>query len=138
MKRILPLLLVVALFLALASPTSAATVDPVQPCFIYIDAVDLQLLINENTGIAYCQATCDAGSGVTIVLTGILQQYKNGRWNDVKSWVSTGSMFVSISKQWAVYSGYQYRFNVTAKIYNSSGTLLESDTSSVSYYYPGT
>ena len=138
MKRFLTLLLVCAMFLALASPISAATAEPVQPRFAYINSTYVNLTINETTGIANCYSECTANSGVSIVSIGTLQQYTDGAWNDVKSWTGVGSRYAIIDKNWAVYSGYQYRFFVTFKIYNSSGILLESHTSSDSYYYPGT
>lgn len=138
MKRILTSLLTIALLLAIATPVFAVAADPVQPRFAYINAIDIAFEINESTGIAYCQTDCSANTGVSIVINGTLQQYKNGGWNDVKSWVAVGSRYVSMDKQWAVYSGYQYRFSITVKIYNSAGTLLESHSTSKSYYYPGT
>lgn len=129
MKRILSLFLVCTLLLSLALPVSAAVIDPVQPCFAYIRSTYVSVSVNQSMGIANCYADCSANSGVTIVISGTLQQNKNNEWEDVKSWVRTGSGFVSLDKQWAVYSGYQYRLYVTYKIYNSAGILLESHTS---------
>lgn len=138
MKRILTLLLVILLVLSGISSASAATADPVQPRFVYINSTAVDLVINENTGIANCYARCTANTGMTVKIIGTLQQYKNGRWNDVKSWTLICTQVASMDKQWAVYSGYQYRFYVAFEIYNSLGTLLETHTSSKSYYYPGT
>lgn len=138
MKRILTLLLVSALLFALAAPASAATVEPAQPYFNYIRIASIDFSIDESTGIAYCFADCSANTGVSIVINGTLQQYEEGDWTGVKSWVNVGSGYVAMDKQRAVYSGEHYRFYVTYKIYNTAGTLLESHTASKSYYYPGT
>ena len=138
MKRILTLLLISALLLSLATPVSAATVAPVQPRFAYINATTVGLEIDTDTGIAGCYAECTADVGVTVKIVGTLQQYKNGGWNDVKSWTNICTQIARIDKQWAVYSGYQYRFYVTFEIYNSLGTLLETHNSSRTYYDPGT
>lgn len=137
MKRTLTLLLVCALLLALASPVSAATAEPIQLRFAYINSTTVTFDINENTGVASCYAVCTADPGVTVKIIGTLQQYKNGTWNDVKSWTLICMQVAVMDKQWAVYSGYQYRFYVKFEIYNAMDTLLETHTSSASYYYPG-
>lgn len=138
MKRLITLLLVGALLVALTFSVSAAVVEPVSPAFAYISTTIVTFKINENTGVANCCAKCITYGNETIVINGTLQQYKNGGWNDVKSWVTVGSGVGTMNKQWAVSSGYQYQFCVTFKIYNSSGSLLESHSESESYYYPGT
>lgn len=138
MKRILAFLLASTLLLALPLPTSAAVVEPVQPCFTYINSTYINFLIDETTGIAGCTAQCTANTGLTVLISGTLQQFINGDWEDVKSWVSTGTTYATLGKQWAVYSGYMYKFKATYKIYNSKGVLLETHTASKTYYYPGT
>lgn len=138
MKRILTLLLAIVLLLSLTFPAYAAVVEPVQPLFTYIHLLDKSLSINESNGTANCYADCYIDSGLTIVINGTLRQCKEGNWVDIKSWVSVGSRYASMDKLWTVSSGYLYRFEVTYKVYNSSGVLLESHSASASCFYPGT
>lgn len=138
MKRILTLLLISALLMTLAAPVSAAVVEPAQPHFTYIHLLDKRISIDENNETAVCYANCTVDTGLTIVINGTLQQYKNGNWIDLKSWVTVGSRYASMDKSWTVSSGYLYRFSVTYKVYNSSGVLLESHSASASCFYPGT
>lgn len=135
MKRAISLLLLLALSFALIVPASAAVAEPVQPRYTHLGITSGSLTINENTGIAYCIARCTAVNGVTIEITGKLQQWKNGAWNTLKTWTESGTILVTLDKQWAVVSGYQYRFFITYTVRDSSGTVLEVDTQSHTYVY---
>ena len=136
MKRFLALLLVIALFLALPSPVSAATAEPIQPRFAYINSTHVSLTVNESTGIANCYTTCTADKGTVVKIIGTLQRYEGMGWSDVKSWTLICTQVAVMDKQWAVYSGYLYKFSVRFEIYNAMDTLLETHTSSDTYYYP--
>lgn len=135
MKRFLCLLLVSSLLFLLAAPTSAAVVDPVEPCFNYIRSDAITFRIDESTGIAYCYARCSANGGVTIKIVGTLQQYINGGWSSISSWTSIGTSFITLDKARSVYSGYQYRFYARFYIYDSNGNFLESDFQAKTYDY---
>jgi len=65
-------------------------------------------------------------SADTVKLTLELQRQNGTTWNQVKSWSTTGSGIVYIESDWYVSSGYTYRVQATANVYNSSGTLLET------------
>lgn len=67
-----------------------------------------------------------ANSTDTVDLILELQQRDNGTWSTIKDWSTSGSRTVSLEKDWYVLSGYSYRVRVTAKVYNSSGTLVET------------
>ena len=65
------------------------------------------------------------GYNATVVME--LQQ-KNGTWKPIKRWSKSGG-YVSMNESYRVSSKYYYRVAVTAKVYNSSGSLVESKTS---------
>lgn len=134
MKRITALLLVVVLLCALVPSASAAAIKPDSPCFQYIHSTAVIFLVDEN-GIACCTARCIADSDVTIKIIGTLQQYKNGAWSTLATWSTSGSRLVTLDKQRAVYSGYKYRFTGKFYIYDSEGSLLESDSITRTYNY---
>lgn len=136
MKRIVSLLLVSILLCAAIFPASAAVVEPVEPLFTYIKSATTTLTIDESTGIAYCYAKCyTARDDVTIKIVGLLQQYKAGSWVHVKSWTATGTKLVIMDEQWAVYSGYQYRFKALVYIHDAEGNYLESTSFVGTYDY---
>lgn len=136
MKRLFSLLLASILFCTAIFPASAAVSDPVEPCFDYIRSTAETFTIDETTGIAYCYARCYTGrEDVTIKIIGTLQQYNSGTWNYINSWTQTGTLYAIMDRQWAVYSGYIYRFFVHVYIYDTEGNLLETDTLSRTYNY---
>lgn len=134
MKRITALLLVVVLLCALVPSASAAVSEPDNPNFNYIRSTSVTFLVDEN-GIACCTARCIADRDVTIKIIGTLQQYKNGAWSTLATWSTSGSFVVTLDKQRAVYSGYKYRFTGKFYIYDSEGSLLESDSITRTYNY---
>ena len=135
MKRIVTLLLLAALLCCLMAPASAAVIDPIEPYFQKIISTYVDFSINESTGIANCYARCIAQDGVTIKIVGTLQQYTNGSWVYVTSWSTTGTGVVVLDKQYAVYSGYKYRFIARFYIYDANGSFVESDMLSRIYDY---
>lgn len=129
MKRIVCLLLVSILLCTAIIPASAAVIEPDEPCFNYIRSTSITLLIDESTGIASCYARCySLNDTVTIKISGTLQQYKSGKWENMCGWVQFGTTVVIMDKQVTVSSGYQYRFVANYYIYDSEGNLLESST----------
>ena len=55
-------------------------------------------------------------------------QQKNGTWQTIKTWSKSGRS-VSLNESYRVSNKYNYRVAATAKVYNSSGSLVESKTS---------
>lgn len=135
MKRTLSILLVLALLCALTVPVSAAVATPIQPRYTYLGITSGAFQIDEQTGAAYCIAKCTAASSVTIEITGKLQQFKNGKWTTLKTWVEIGNLLVTFDKLWYVVSGYQYRFVITYRACNNAGQSLETDTRTFVYAY---
>lgn len=78
------------------------------------------------------KATCSAGADVTnsfkISIVAELQRKSGGKWQTLESWSNSGiySVYVSNGGEYYVTSGYSYRVNATAYVYDSAGKLVES------------
>lgn len=128
MKRTLCLVLALLLTMLSVVPVMAAESEPsVTPRYSHIAQIYSGLSIG-TLGISACQASCYAESGDSVVLTAKLQRYNGSNWTTVKTWSATGDNYASISKNYAVYSGYTYRLCATCAVYDASGVLLESGT----------
>lgn len=137
MKKILSTLLLA--LLCSAMPLSAIAAEKpessVTPYFTYI-------LLTQNTfnpdsmGKAEISAQSMCRSEVTRVDMDIsLQQYTNGRWNEMKQWsYSAPGNFASTSVSYYVPKGYTYQSVVNHKAY-INGTLVESIQSACPYSY---
>ena len=66
--------------------------------------------------------------GYVAGLTIELQQY-NGQWNTIKTWNTSDGTVVSLSKDWYVVSGYQYRLRLEHTAINSNNAVIDSYTS---------
>ena len=63
----------------------------------------------------------------TVDLTMELQRSRDDTsWDTVKTWDTSGSGTIYLDKDWYVTSGYSYRVHVTAEVYSSNGTLVET------------
>ena len=100
----------------------------VSPCFVAIVSYSNNLILNSG-GRLTCQGKTSVQYGNIAGVTIELQQY-NGGWNTIKTWgESTAITLVSVSNDWYVSSGYQYRLKLTHKAYDSNWNQLESFTS---------
>ncbi|MGI5985800.1 MAG: hypothetical protein ACOX7O_08130 [Oscillospiraceae bacterium] len=98
------------------------------PMWSNINALGAGLTIN-SMGKATCSASLElTNQSDTGTLYMYLQRAVDGKWTDVKSWSTSGSLYVSMAQQYYVTSGYYYRVHVVAYIYNSQGTLKEIAT----------
>lgn len=128
MKRILCLILVLLLVMMSVTPAMATESESsVMPRYSYIGRLYSSLQIG-NLGLSACHASCDVENADHIVLTAKLRQYDGTSWTTVKTWTATGTDIASISKNYAVPSGYVYCLRVTCAVYNASGTLIETGT----------
>ena len=125
MKRIFCLILAILLLTASATPVLAAEGESVViPRYSYIVRMKSALQIG-TLGLSACQANCYVENADHIVLTVQLRQYNGSKWTIVKTWTATGTDFASISKNYAVPSGYDYCLRATCNVYNAAGTLIE-------------
>ena len=137
MKKLGAVLLSAVLFCIMAAGAFSAKAYDIGPMWDYVTRVTGTIDIASD-GIA--TITADSGAGHSSVtktaLTASLQQFKNGSWQEVKSWNTTANSSIAklSSKAWAVANGYSYRLVVTAKVYQGS-TLLESASYTKDYGY---
>ena len=128
MKRILCLILVLVLLSLSVTPVIATESEPiVMPRYTYIAQLYSGLQIG-TWGLSACNANCYVRDADHVVLTAKLQQYNGSTWTTVKTWSATGTSAISISKNYAVPSGYVYCLRVTCAVYNAAGTLVETGT----------
>lgn len=80
-----------------------------------------------SSGSATCTGTATTVSGYTCDATLRLQRYTNSKWKNVKTWTLSGKTN-RFSETYYVTSGYEYRLEITADVYNSSGTLVDTAT----------
>lgn len=140
MKRklcsIISLILILSSLLIL--PASAADTEEeitVTPRYVNIALMNASGKIDSNA-LAYCYGYVEtANTSYTINLSMSLQRYKNGEWNNVKTWTTSGTGTAEMGKYWYVTSGYYYRTGVTATVYTSGGSYVESATTYSQSYY---
>lgn len=133
MKTISKVVLVFTLIFALSVNVFASTIG-VQ--WDYLSRVKSELSISalgvaKSVGSATLQ---DDNATLTVVVN--LQQLKSNGWTTIKTWSGTDESPCIVSGSYAVPSGYDYRTETIAKVYNSSGTKLEENTiySPIKYY----
>ncbi|MDD2300010.1 MAG: hypothetical protein PHU69_10270 [Fermentimonas sp.] len=106
---------------------NTGTQGVITPQFTYISLLSPGLSIN-SSGKATCTGLASAyDSSHTTRLTVELQKSTSSGWSTIKSWSAsaTGVSIAAVEENYYVVYG-TYRVCATAKIYNASGTLLES------------
>lgn len=121
MRRGIAVVLAIILISSMAVPASAS----VTPRYTHTSFVYSNLSIDTFWGVATCEGELLAYDDVPVEITVYLQVYKDGEWQTVKSWYASDMMHVYLSKQYAIYRGYEYRTYVEGYVYNSSGYLVE-------------
>ena len=121
MRRGIAVVIAIILISSMAVPASAS----VTPRYSNTDFVYSRLSIDNFWGVATCEGELLAYDDVPVEITVYLQVYKDGEWQTVKSWYASDMMHVYLSKQYAIYRGYEYRTYVEGYVYNSSGYLVE-------------
>ncbi|MBQ5865473.1 MAG: hypothetical protein IIW56_02195 [Oscillospiraceae bacterium] len=128
MKRIFCLVLAILLVTVSVTPVLAAEGESVvMPRYSYIVEMCSGLQIG-TLGLSACQANCYIQNADHIVLTAKLQQYNGSTWTTVKTWTATGTNYASISKNYAVYSGYTYCLRATCAVFDADGKVIENGT----------
>lgn len=138
MKRVFSIFFAILMLAVMAVPASAtASEDPgVSPRYTYIKSNSVNLTIDQSTGVATCTSTCYATSGYTVTIVCKLQRYTGTTWGTIKTWNTSADRYANISETWPVSSGFTYRVYSIFRIYNASGTLLETATSTKSCVFP--
>jgi len=134
MKRVLSLALAVLLMLSLTVNVFAA--QTVQPRYTHIISLSYNISLSSSAESVICHAACQTRNSMEIQIECKLQRYNNSKWNNVKTWTASGNGHASINKTWAVPGGYDYRIYVTYKVYDSTGTCVESVSYDDSVWVP--
>jgi len=122
----------VILFIAVISTALSTVVSAYQNISVWYQNITILgagLSIN-SSGLATCDGyVALSNSNTNTTLTVNLQKYSGGSWISQQTWTASGTGTGSITKsgQRYVTSG-KYRVTVTAKIYSSSGTLIEEES----------
>lgn len=138
MKRVYSFILAFVLLSLMVTPCLAVEQDTaaVTPRYAFIAANSVSFSINENTNVTTSHVYCCTYNGYEVQIVCKLQRYNNSKWNTIKTWTASGMEDASLTKNWAVASGYTYRAYATFYIYDSSGSLVETATNSKSAYFP--
>lgn len=133
LKRLVPMLVMIALLSIQVSATTASKVSP-RYTGIYTFAVGCDVTTSGRTDN---YGRVELRDGYTADMTLTLQRSSDGvTWYEVKSWETTGEDIVVLDKSYYVSSGYNYRAKCVVEIYDENGTFVESDTlRSNSKYY---
>lgn len=101
----------------------------ISPQFTAILSMSAGLSI-DSSGKATCSGSVTPSDNTyTVNMTVSLEKSTSNGWSTIKSWSGSGTGYagVAIEAYYYVTSG-TYRVCTTAKIYNSSGTLLETES----------
>lgn len=135
MKRVVSSLLIVMILAfsmpALAAETNALTPqDPViEPNYVGLQTVTAGLSI--SNGVATCKGSAKARyTNYSLDLTMQLQKKTGTTWSKVSEWTGSGVgvLGVSLNKTKSGLTSGSYRVKVTVKVYNASGSLIETPT----------
>ena len=114
----------------------AASSDIAPYRYDYVSSCAASLNIT-NRGLATCYGDISLRRGVNAEMTVTLYKTTDKRnWDYVTSWEVSGSSMLVLEKNYYVMSGYYYKAELSADVYNSSGNFLENvtSTSSIKYY----
>ena len=120
MKRLLSLFVILILLFSIACPALA-----VVPRYNYTASVYSNIDIDTTWGVATCTGEVIAIDDYFIELVVRLQVYRDGSWQTVKSWTTTGNYSAYLSKPYAIYKGYEYRVYSVGYIYNDNNSVIE-------------
>lgn len=137
-RKLISVLLVVCILTAGMGAFAAGPVPQggITPMWTNIDALGAGLTFGA-LGKANCSASLElSNTSDTGTLYMYLQRIVNGKWEDVYSWSTSGSIYVSLEKTFYVTSGYNYRVHVVGYVYSSSGQFKEvGSQESLTVYY---
>ncbi|MDP4120309.1 MAG: hypothetical protein Q8876_04530 [Bacillota bacterium] len=132
MKKTISICLAVLMVFLLSAPAYAADAKSleaesvVSPQYTHILLLIAGLGI-DSAGKADCVGSVDSSStSYKTSLTVSLQKYANSKWSTIKSWSDSGPGRGLIVENYYYVGSGRYRVCSTAKVYNSSGTLLET------------
>ena len=119
------LVLVCMLLVSLSVSAGAAVIDSpeISPQYTGVARIKATLEVSD-TGYATCYGTVTPNDGYSVDFT--LQLKRDGV--AIKTWNNSGTSTLSIDKGYYLTPGYDYQVVATAKVKNSSGTIVETAT----------
>ena len=136
MRKIISSLLALVILFSCIIPASAATKEEAGLFWNKILNIYASISVNQSTGIVTCSGTITAKSTYPVKVYAQLQRLENGSWRTITSWTNTGTLSATVTKSYAVYSGYTYRIYVIGYVYDNNGNIVESGSEYHSVYYP--
>lgn len=121
MKNILK---VVSIFMIILLFSVNVFALPVTTNWDHLSKIVSELSIS-NYGIASASSSATFYDGDSISIEMNLQQLKSSGWTTIKTWKGSGTIRCDVAGSWAVYSGYDYRVESIARVYDSNGNELE-------------
>lgn len=136
LSSILCMALILCLMISMAYAAAPAE-DPVQPQFIKIVHLITDFTVS-SSGYADCysKVTLDNSSDTAELKMELQRSTDEKDWETIKDWSTSSKYSAKLDKGWYVLSGYYYRIHITANVYSSSGSLVDSatkDSDSVRY-----
>ena len=104
----------------------AAIVDPIQPMYVGISAVQPRVTIN-SSGKAICEDTIRVKSGYSVSITWELQSRSANSWGTIATWYDRGEGTRNLEAEKFVPQGCDYRLKTSVNIYNSQGVFIDTE-----------
>lgn len=125
--------LVFILIFALSVNSFASTIG-VQ--WDHLSVILSELTIN-NLGVAEVSGTATLRNNNKVTVELNLQQLKSNGWTTIKTWSGSGTKSCKVKGSYSVYSGYDYRAETIAKVYDGNGNKIEESEiySPIKYYW---
>lgn len=136
MKKILCVILSIALLCAFPIQASASETEEIMPLFENINSVYACVSVDQTWGIATCTGRIVASGEYVVSVDVILQMYKDGRWSTLATWSASDTWVASCTNYYAVYSGYTYRVLVYGSVYDDTGKIIETGSAIHTVDYP--
>lgn len=109
--------------------------ESIMPIFTYINLINTSVDISKS-GIATVMGSVKAIKTEKVSTTVRLQQFKNNKWQTLYTWSDEDKYSCTVERSRAVPKGYSYRTQVTGKVYDAKGKVIEEVTvHSTSQYY---
>lgn len=118
--------LMMCLVLMLSIVNVASVEEGIMPCYSYTSSIAASLSISDGVAKAAGKITPEDSQHTSITVR-LQRKSSSGTWSTISTW--TGSNAGGKSEAGgtkSLTSGYDYRVYVTGKVYNSTGTVIET------------
>ena len=133
MKIIIKLVCILLCLSMLFTVTVYATVVGLR--FTYINTINSEISINEQTGLVSCKADLYANGSLTIKVACYLERITINGLVTEKTWNRSSIGILRFNETKVVEAGYKYRFFISGEIIDSNGSVIETFSKSCYYDY---